>query len=385
MAKEKQPLPQVPATDPLVGPFLQNPAAHAMTVAWIRADDRPCEFSFGTGPDDRRGLTVSPKRAIEGEGDFFYEVVLPELNPDTCYSYALRCPGGTAESAFRTFPARVASGTFIYYGDNKSDFETHERVATLLARHEPAFVMHSGDMTDHGGYEEYRPYFFYPLRNVIDHIPLLPGRGNHEGNGNAYRQVFSLPEGDTWYSCDYGPVHVVVLDTTGWRHECEKDDISRMYKWCEEDLSATEAVWKLVMHHEPCYDLGWRKDDWGHKDFLPLLRRHGVDVMLSGHAHGYQRLHPMKTPSENDANPITHIVSAGAGGAIGSKPVDDSVFLAAEFRRHNYVLFTLEGESLRGRVFSDADELLDEFMLEKPGGAYTPSFLAAAMDERQYP
>jgi hypothetical protein len=368
-----------------VGPFLQNAGADTMTVAWIRHDDAACTLAFAPRSGAGTELRVRPCRPIEGSTNFFYEARLAGLRPDTRYAYSLRCPGGTVRAHFRTFPRKSDRLTFIYYGDNKGGHGIHRRLVSRFEQHSPLFVMHSGDMTDHGTYAEYRPLFFHPLRDVIDHIPLLPGRGNHEGNGKAYRQVFCLPDGDTWYSVDCAHVHIVVLDTTGWRHEWEKDDIRRMYEWLDADLSASRATWKIAMHHEPSYDLGWRKDDWGLQDFLPLMRRHGVDLTLSGHAHGYQRLHPMAACGENERHPITHIISAGAGASIGSKPLDPSPYLAADARRFNYLVFTVEGERLAVQVLSEDDETLDAFELVKHDGRYDPAFLARAMPAEDYP
>jgi hypothetical protein len=356
-----------------------------MTVAWIRRDDAPCSLRYAArgGPPTQED-EIRPLRRVGNGSECFYALTLTDLEADTEYEYGVRCPGGERSAAFRTFPRSPDPLTFVYYGDNKAGVGMHERIASRFDRHRPAFILHSGDMTSHGLYEEYRPYFFYPLRNVIDHIPLFPGRGNHEGDGRGYREVFALPRGDTWYAFHCGSAHFLVLDSTGWRHAWEEEDIGRMYAWCENELRQSDAVWRIAMHHEPSYDLGWRKDDWGHKDFLPLMRRYGVDVTLTGHAHGYQRLRPMMMRGENERRPITHVISAGAGASLGSKPLDESPFLAADARRHNYTVFTIEGERLRAEVFSEEDERLDEFELIKRGGEYDPSVLEKALWEEDY-
>jgi hypothetical protein len=93
----------------------------------------------------------------------------------------------------------------------------------------------------------------------------------------------------------------------------------------------------------------------------------------------------MKTRGENERNPITHIISAGAGASIGKKPLDESKFLAADARRFNYMVFDIRGEQLQARVFSEKDEPLDEFELTKPGGTYEPSFIEKALWEEEYP
>jgi hypothetical protein len=374
------------ADDPLVGPYLSNPATSAMTVVWIRGDDAECAFTLRSPDGSTREIPTAPARPIEGSSDHYYQLRLDGLQAGSRYEYSLRCPGGEHSAGFRTLPEDPDSFNFIYYGDNKSAAGTHRKVGLLFEQHDPLFAMHSGDMTDHGKYEEYKTYFFDPIRDVVDHIPLLVGRGNHEGDGKAYRQVFPLPDGDTWYSFDCGCAHFIVLDTTGWRHAFEKDDVPRMYEWLEADLAAAAgAAWKIVMYHEPSYDLGWRKDDWGHGDFLPLMRRGGVDLTFSGHAHGYQRLRPMVARGENEGHPITHIISAGAGASIGTKLLEESPFLVADARRFNYMPITVEPRRLHARVLSDDDEPIDEFeLLKKPDGACDDSLLKQALWAEDY-
>ncbi len=378
-------LPALPDSDPWIGPYLENPGPETVTLSWVRRDASPCALTVAAPGEPERALTVKAHAHIGENGDWLYRVRLDSLTPGIRYSYVLHCPSASVESEFRTFPLESDRIVFVYYGDNKSIFDIHRRVVARFARHEPLFLMHSGDMTERGRYEEYRPYFFHPLRDTISRFPLYPARGNHEGDGRAFRELFDLPGGQPWYSFDCGPVHGIVLDTTGWRHPAEHRDIPAMRAWLEEDLARRHAPWTIAMYHEPSYDLGWRKDDWGREDFLPVLRRAGADITLSGHAHGYQRLHPMFAPGQNDTHPITHIVSAGAGAPIGAKPLDASPFLAAQARRFNYMVFTAERERLSAQVFSEYDELLDEFVLRKPGGRYPPAFLAQAMDESGYP
>ncbi len=371
--------------DPCIGPFLQNPRTEEMTIVWVRSDDAPCSLFYGTEDGSPLARRITPRQRIDNTSHYLYEARLIGLRPGTHYAYRLECPRGTRSSHFRTFPQVAQRLRFIAYGDNKNGHVIHRQLAARFDHHAPLFLLHTGDLTNHGQYEEYQPFFFDPLRGVIDHIPILPARGNHEGDGQAYRQLFSLPSGDTWYAIECANVHVAVLDTTGWRHPNERHDIHRMYTWLERDLAHCSALWKIVVHHEPSYDLGWRKDDWGLSDFLPLMRRMKVDLTLSGHAHGYQRLHPMFARGFNENHPITHIVTAGAGASIGRRPLDPSPYCAADARRFHYMAITVEGERLTAEVLSEKDERLDAFELHKPHGHYGAAFLRRAMPAEHYP
>jgi hypothetical protein len=68
-----------------------------------------------------------------------------------------------------------------------------------------------------------------------------------------------------------------------------------MYNWLEQDLLATDAEWVVAFWHHPPYTKGSHNSDVEfelrqmRQNFLPLLEAHGVDLVLSGHSHSYER------------------------------------------------------------------------------------------------
>jgi hypothetical protein len=159
---------------------------------------------------------------------------------------------------------------------------------------------------------------------------------------------------------------------------------NEMLKWCRADLAASKATWKIVVYHKPSYDHGHRYGKWGRKTLLPLFRKHKVDLVLSGHAHGYVRLHPMYTRGENDNHPITHIISAGAGASIRSTLLPEIPHMAAQTRQHHYMVFTVDKERIEGKAISKTGETLDTFSIVKSDGKYGPDHLSKAVDERSF-
>ncbi len=348
---------------------------------WISRRGGQRTLRYGAGETLDREVRVKPARAVEGEDtEHIYEARLTGLRPGISYRYELDC--GSAGS-FRTFSDEPGRLTFIAYGDTRSNPEVAARVAGCFDGHDPAFILHTGDMLKTGRHEEWKPYFFDPLRGVTDRIPLWPARGNHEGDGESFRQVFSLPDGRTWYSFDCGNAHFTVLDSNGWRHQREESQIAVMREWCEHDLAASRADWKIAMYHQPSYELGWRRDDWGREDFLPLFRKYGVDLTLTGHAHTYQRFHPMITRGENQQHPITHIVTAG-GGAPLDKELKWVPHLAARALEYHYMVFTIESGRLEARVLTPEGQLLDSFSITKDGGSFAAEHLADALWESDF-
>ena len=185
------------------GPYLQGPGETEMTIMWVTDAPGEAVLSYGEGALDRR-VSVKPGGPVTHEKglrdktpveSFFYEVRLTGLKPGTVYRYQVRAGDAQSKTSFfRTVPAKVGKFTFIAYGDSRTWGDRvhveHAQVASRFDKHDPAFILHSGDLVYKADrYYEWKTMFFDPLHNVIDHIPIWPVRGNHEGRGPA---AFSL-------------------------------------------------------------------------------------------------------------------------------------------------------------------------------------------------
>jgi hypothetical protein len=123
--------------------------------------------------------------------------------------------------------------------------------------------------------------------------------------------VFSLPGNEKWYSYDWGRIHFAALDTEA--------DYATQVRWLDEDLAATAAPWKIVYFHKPPYSSGSHGSDSALRGALaPVLAKHGVQLVLAGHDHNYERMIPQ--------NGIQHVVTGGGGK--GTRPVGTSSFTA---------------------------------------------------------
>jgi len=128
---------------------------------------------------------------------------------------------------------------------------------------------------------------------------LWPERGNDDFYPGYY-DAFTLPQNgeaggvgsgnEYYFSFDQGNIHFVGLDSTG--------DISTnglMYHWLERDLNANSNQWLIAYWHHPPYSHGSHNSDVDptqialRQNFVPLLEGHGVDVVLCGHSHSYER------------------------------------------------------------------------------------------------
>jgi 3',5'-cyclic AMP phosphodiesterase CpdA len=150
--------------------------------------------------------------------------------------------------------------------------------------------------------------------DLFRNIPFMPASGNHDYRtmqGAPFRDVFNLPGTEKWYSYDYGRVHFVALDTEA--------DYTTQAQWLEEDLAKTELPWKILYMHKPMYSSGMHGSDTTLRSKIePIAEKYGVQLILAGHDHDYERMKPQ--------NGIAHVVTGGGG--VGTRSVGTSSFTA---------------------------------------------------------
>jgi hypothetical protein len=159
-----------------------------------------------------------------------------------------------------------------------------------------------------------------------------PAIGNHEygsrgggghftyfGNAGTPRQPGCVKDCEGWYSFDVGKWHVVVLNS-----ECTKISGgtgcavgSPQQRWLAADLAAHPAACTAVLQHRP----RWSSNSFASADVAPLvdtMYAGGVDLLLAGHAHSYERFAPQNpSGARDDAHGIREIV-VGTGGSFYS-------------------------------------------------------------------
>ncbi len=373
------------------GPYLVHPGKTTMTIMW--ETDKPGEanlrFDIGEALDQK--LTVAAPARIEYSdgwwGDaprlkaYLYRAALKNLRPGTKYSYQVEREGLKSRlHHFTTFPEKADRFTFIVYGDSRGNPLVHGMLASQFEKHSPTFIINTGDLVDVGGfYEEWGPQYFEPLTGVIDHIPLLPALGNHDvelDGGNNFARLFDWKKREPLvFSFDYGNAHFVALD---YQYGTSK----KMMEWFEKDMKKTKANWKFVYNHFPCYNLGGHGTAWGRATFVPLFKKHKVDIVFAGDSHIYERFYPLK-PAQDDPFqwPVTYIVTAG-GGAFLYQSVKHPL-LAASGSLYHYMVITIEGNTLSATTYTATGEKFDQFTITKKGGKYTDDYLELAKPEQE--
>ena len=147
-----------------------------------------------------------------------------------------------------------------------------------------------------------------------------PAPGNHEyqtPKAAGYLAYFGAAatnaQGKTWYSYDLGSWHVIVLDSNcAFVGGCGPD--SEQARWLGADLAASKALCSVAIWHHPRFSSGEHGDDPAMDPFWRALYTAGVDVVINGHDHDYERLAPQDPSGKADSVRGIREFVVGTGG-----------------------------------------------------------------------
>lgn len=239
--------------------------------------------------------------------------------------------GGALAAAVAT-PASGAAPHVLYaVGDAQApNVATQNTVAALIQRGGPERLLFLGDLTEHGTPADYQS-FYNPSYGRFRSI-TFPTFGNHDvldsaaGYNGYWGARVRAPGGGHWYSFDYGGWHFVSLSS-----EEDRGVGSAQYNWLRSDLAAHKGSCTIAYDHRPRYSAGPQFNTVGLEPIYAALRRHAI-VLLSGHAHNYQRMNPIRG--------ITQFVVGTGGGGLGN--TDDLDPRLAAKNDHVYGALRLE-------------------------------------------
>ena len=145
---------------------------------------------------------------------------------------------------------------------------------------------------------------FAPL--LSQGVGLTAALGNHDedrGRGDEIARRLGMPA--RWYERRFGPIQLVVLDST-------RPGDPEQKAWLDAILASGDAPFRAVALHHPPYSAGWHGSSRDvRRAFGPIFERHGVDLVLAGHEHDYQRSKPLKGTVYVISGAATHLRDGG--------------------------------------------------------------------------
>lgn len=130
-------------------------------------------------------------------------------------------------------------------------------------------------------------------------------------NGASYFDFSTLPGNERYYELDKGPAHFVFLDSDKAREPDGTSPASTQGLWAQAAIAASAAPFQFVVFHHPAYTSGDRTADmdWPFKTW-------GVDAVITGHVHNYERLRSPATGLQYFVNGQGGVTTHGFGPSI---------------------------------------------------------------------
>ena len=365
------------------GPILQCLRSRSVWIMWESAS--PGQGEVICEPEDG-----SPLRIAERGEAKVHRIRLGDLAPETHYTYRCFLSGEEqGGGSFTTAPEREDGEVFFFVCSDTGEpvEDTTGNLEVLFSRIReggPDFVLHAGDFTQ---YSNFREGFLEPWSLILGEVMLYTAPGNHEtmveGPGVFTKTMITTDDNpddyrETTYSFDWGPLHVVVLDTVDFGRISDLADKER--EFMEEDFASSAGKpWRIMVTHYPPYTATSKHqrhsslvEEW----IVTLCRKYEVDLLFCGHVHSYQRSLPLRggqrgpTPYglEFFRDPqATVMVTTGAGREV--YPLDwrePCRWLAKGIEAFSYAVVKAD----RRRLSLEAVDLLtgeviDRFTIEK--------------------
>jgi predicted phosphodiesterase len=257
-----------------------------------------------------------------------------------------------------TLPNRPDTVKFAVIGDSGTGSSAQHRTAQQLwaahAKYPYEFVVMLGDNLYGGNRDkDFKKKFEEPYKPILDaKIKFYAALGNHDNPNQSLYKLFNM-NGEKYYT--FQPkrgVRFFAIDS----NYMDKTQLA----WLEKELAASGSDWKIAFFHHPIYSSGGRHGSNLQLRALlePLFLKHGVDVVLAGHEHFYERIKPQKG--------IYYFISGGAGklreGDVGPR----SELTAKGFDTgYHFVLMELEKDALHFQAISDQGKTVDSGTLPR--------------------
>ena len=290
------------------------------------------------------------------------------LKPNTTYSYRVGGEGHWSPTyQFTTPPAPGTFDTFTVAiaGDSRGAYEDWANIVSRMEAHNPDFYMFSGDMVEAGGNQVEWDGWWRATGDVFARKVFVPAHGNHEFLAMNYFAQFSLPNNEQWFSLNYGSLSLTALnDTVAEEAQMADDEVV----FLREKLGTDTSPWKFVMHHRPIYSTCTRhgSDEVLRGDWAPVFEEVGVDMVIAGHNHIYERSVPIQAEQERPVvQGTTYLVSGGAGASLYQESEADWFNAVANPIEH-YIIAEFSAEGVNATVYDRDDNVIDSFFLPAP-------------------
>ena len=320
----------------LRGPYLQMGTGSSMNIRWRTDIATISRVRYGTSAGSLTNMAEELSSKTE------HNIKLTGLSTNTFYWYSVESASGVlqgdADNYFKTLPPVGEKQLFRIgvFGDcganNTNQLEVRNSITTYLgSNYMNAWILLGDNAYSIGTDAQYSTGFFnYYKDKFLKQNPLYPAPGNHDydspsgartAHNNPYHSIFTMPTAGeaggapsgtkSYYSFDIGNIHFISLDSDGLHGpDGSKKKIYDLpnvqVDWLIQDLEAnTNKDWVIAYWHHPPFTKGSHDSDNQsaindadlvevRTKLIKVLEDRGVDLILCGHSHVYERTKLLK-------------------------------------------------------------------------------------------
>ena len=251
---------------------------------------------------------------------------------------------------------------FAAIGDFGFRNENEDRVARAIRgwalEHDPDALVTAGDNIYPNGAPKYFDDAWYEPYGWVEEqdLRVVASLGNHDvllDDGEAVMDLFNMPA--RWFKTNLGHADLFVLDSMN-------ADDPEQKRWLENALRESRAAWQIVIFHHPAYSCSIHgSSPQVLENFVPPMESGGVDLVINGHDHNYQRFATVRG--------LTYVVSGGGGANlydISSCETQPAPELeASNDKTHHFLAVRGDEDHLVVEALSDEGKTLDRFELSQ--------------------
>src|SRR5437762_2031566 len=296
------------------GPYLQIGGPNGVVIRWRTDTASDSRVRYGSAPGALTSIANNPVVTTE------HEVSVSGLIADTTYYYSVGTTttvlaGDDPTYLFVTFPSPgTAVPTRVWVlGDpgtqTSSQFAVRDAYYNFTGTRHTEFWLLLGDNAYNSGTDtEYQGAIFNTYPTMLRKSVVFSALGNHDTaqatayvDTYPYFDIFTLPKNgesggtasgtEHFYSFDFGNIHFICLDSM----TADRSATGPMATWLQSDLTSTLRDWVIAYWHHPPYSKGSHDSDTEielmemRQNLVPILESGGVDLVLAGHSHAYER------------------------------------------------------------------------------------------------
>lgn len=316
------------------GPYIQKANNGSVVLKWRSDIAVDSKVTFGADTGSLVNTVLDTSKVLE------HTLLVSGLKPYTKYYYTIGTSQGVmqgnTDNYFVTTPedGRIGKYTFWVAGDCGNNSTNQQQVLSRYNSYigdniTDGFLLMGDNAYNSGTDAEFTSNFFNIYKGtILKHAALWPVPGNHDYENSATRQddhampyytIFDVPSNggsggvasntEAFYSYNYGNVHFLALDSYGEEANLRLyDTMGAQVQWIKKDLEANKLPWVIAYWHHPPYTMASHNSDSEtelaliRSNFIKLLERYGVDMVMCGHSHGYERSRLMKGHYGNEAS-----------------------------------------------------------------------------------